>query len=484
MVNDLADQHRISPSKLLMPLSYIAMMGGMLTLIGTSSNLLASELSRELIDRPFTMFEFTQLGAIVLIITAIYLFTVGQWLLPERVAPAIDLVSEFEVEDHLARLAVRETSPLVGRSVGDVMERYDIDIDVLQLIRGRGIVVAPTPGQELRAGDVLTVRGSEQARATFADAADLRPVRRGGETERTLPRGNGTLVEVVVPPGSSFIGKALAEMRIRNRYSASVLAVRRPGGELLRERLDELVFEAGDAMLVHTKPETIAFWRESDDLVITEEVGRDVLEVKDVEEGVYRPEKTPIAIGIFAAVVAVAALGYAPIAVSALGGVVAMVATGVLSPREGYGAVNWQVVFLLAGLIPLGLAMDATGGAAYLAALVVSVADPLSAVLVLGIFYLLTAALANIVGSNACVILMLPVAVDAAFQLGADPFSFILAVTFAASAPFMMPVGYQTNLMVYAPGGYRFSDFMRVGGPLQALLTVVVTAGIVVLWGV
>lgn len=484
MVTDLADQHGISPSKLLLPLSYIAMMGGMLTLIGTSSNLLASELSNELIDRPFTMFEFTQLGAIVLVVGAVYLFTVGQWLLPERVPPAVDLTKQFGVEEHLGRVAVRETSPLIGRKIGDVRDQYEIDIDVLQLIRGAGMVLAPTPNQTIQANDILTLRGSGRARSTFADAADLRSLRRAGMTERTLPRGPGTLVAVVVPSPSPFVGKSVAETLLRRRYATTVLAVRKRDGELIRARLDSVTVDAGDTMLLHTTRDTIAFLRETGDLVVTEEIGRDVLEVKDVESGLYRPEKTPLAVGILAVVIALAAVGFVPIVLSALGGVVVMVAMGVLTPQEGYGAVNWDVIFLLAGMIPLGLALSATGGATYIAALVVDIVEPLSAVLVLGIFYILTAAVTNFVSNNASVILMVPIAIDVAAQLGANPFSFVLVVAFAASTSFMTPVGYQTNLMVYRPGGYRFTDYFRVGAPLQLLLAVVVTIGIALIWGV
>jgi len=161
-----------------------------------------------------------------------------------------------------------------------------------------------------------------------------------------------------------------------------------------------------------------------------------------------------------------------------------VVATGVVTPREGYAAVDWQVVFLLAGMFPLGLALDASGGAAFLASLVAEASAGLPSPVVLAGCYLLTVALTNAVSNAVSVVFMIPVAVDAASQIGADPFSFVLAVTFAASTSFMTPIGYQTNLMVVGPGGYRFVDFVRVGAPLQAILTVVITAGIVLFWGV
>jgi di/tricarboxylate transporter len=184
------------------------------------------------------------------------------------------------------------------------------------------------------------------------------------------------------------------------------------------------------------------------------------------------------------AVIGVAALGLLPIVIAALGGVVAMVVTGCLKPNEAYDAVSWNIIFLLAGVIPLGLAMQRTGGAEFLAALLVGSADVLPVLAVLGLFYLLTGLLANIITPVASVVLMIPIAVDTASRIGANGLTFLLAVMFAASAAFMTPIGYQTNLMVYGPGGYKFTDYLRVGAPLQLLLTVVTTLGLAYFWGV
>ncbi len=191
-----------------------------------------------------------------------------------------------------------------------------------------------------------------------------------------------------------------------------------------------------------------------------------------------------VVIVIVAGVVSVAALGVSSIVIAALAGVVAMVATGCLRPTEVYGAVDWNVVFLLAGVIPLGIAMERTGGAALLAELLVTNARALPPLVVLGLIYLLTALITEVVSNNASVVLLLPIAVDVAQRIGANAFAFVLAVTFAASTAMFTPIGYQTNLMVYGPGGYKFTDFFRVGASLQLLLTAVTTLGIGVFWGV
>jgi di/tricarboxylate transporter len=197
-----------------------------------------------------------------------------------------------------------------------------------------------------------------------------------------------------------------------------------------------------------------------------------------------REDRAWLAVVVVAGVVSVAALGLVSIAIAALAGVVAMVVTGILEPQEAYDAVSWDVIFLLAGMIPLGIALENSGGSRFIADLVVVFARAIPLLAVVGLFYLVTAIVTNVISNNATVVLLIPVAVDVAFQLDANPFAFVLAVTFAASTSFLTPIGYQTNLMVYGPGGYEFTDYFRVGAPLQLLLAVVTTVGIWAFWGV
>jgi di/tricarboxylate transporter len=482
MVTDLADEAGVSPSKLLLPLSYASMLGGTLTLIGTATNLVASALSASLIGRGFSMFEFTALGVVVLVVGSLYLVTVGWALTPARVTPG-DRTTQYEADEYLARVLVPTRSPLVGVSATGVVEdaARDLDIDILDVVRGDEHFIATDSDRELEPRDILTVRGATEEIKRFCELADLRYLPRAtvGDADLENP-AEGTLVEIVVPGDSSVVGDTVADARLRERYDATVIAIRRRSGELVHERVDEHVVEAGDSLLLQTTDETVDYLLETDEFVVTGEV-RDLVDRE--RERDLSPTTLP-ALAIVAGVIGVAALGVVPIVIAAFGGVVAMVVTGVLTPTDAYDAVNWNVVFLLAGIIPLGLAMQETGGVAILATGVVSLADVVPPVAMIAAFYLLTGLLANVITPVASVVLLLPVAVDTAARTGADPFAFVLAVTFAASTAFMTPVGYQTNLMVYGPGGYRFTDYVRVGAPLQALLTIVTTAGIVVIWGV
>ena len=474
MVTDLAERGGTSPSKLLLPLSYASMFGGMLTLIGTSTNILASELSGRLIGRSFTMFEFTQLGIVVSIVGTAYLLTVGRWLTPERIKPRQDLTEEFEMGEYLTEVVVREDSPLVGQQVRRALEETDFDIDLIQLIRRGEVFLEPLGPKQIQPGDVFAIRTDRDTLVELLDVEGLDVVPTAvDESELEAGEARQNLVEVVIGPGSSLVGESLASASFRQRYNATVLALRR-GEELFRRRMDNVTLRVGDTLLVQATADSIERL----------DANRDFIVAQEIEQHDFRGEKTPLAVGIVVAVVGLAALDILPIVVSALAGALAMVATRCLRPGELYDAVQWDVVFLLAGVIPLGIALESSGGAALLAGLVVAVGDLLPLVGVLAVFYLITAILTNVISNNASVVLMIPVAVEAAQTLGANAFSFILAVTFAASTAFMTPVGYQTNLFVYGPGGYRFTDYLRVGAPLQLVFAVVTTLGIAAMWGV
>ncbi|MFP8888166.1 SLC13 family permease [Natrialbaceae archaeon A-CW2] len=584
MISELAEKTGVSPSKLLLPLSYAAILGGTLTLIGTSTNLLASEFAVDLLGRDHIgMFEFSALGLVILLVGLAYLATVGWWLTPARVPVDADLVTEFDLEDHLGKVRVGSKSPVVGLTIGELEERSDANVRVLQLRRegedeprgdshvleyddttadsseqeanrerrelsqrteqtnrddaasdtepdnrsesasntdakqpestsntdptqpetGTGsepaaaaleversdqsleTYVGVRSDQRIREGDILTVHGTLQAVNRFGDEQRLRQLPRVSVTEATFEDApsDDLLAKAVVPTDSPFIGKSLAETRLRSFYRTTVLAIRREG-ELLRKDLQHVRLEAGDLLLVQTIPDTIEHLAHTSDLLVIEEDAFDRLLETDLDELAPLSAKTPVAVAIMAGVIGTAALGLAPIVITALAGVVLMVVTGCLSTTDAYDAVSWNIIFLLAGVIPLGVALEATGGSQVLASGLVGTAEFLPLVAVLLLFFLVTGLLANVITPVATVVLMIPVAVDAASSLGASQFSFLLAVMFASATSFMTPVGYQTNLMVYGPGGYEFTDFLKVGGPLQLLLAVVTTLGIVYLWGI
>jgi len=493
MVTDLAHEGNTSPSKLLIPLSYASMFGGMLTLVGTSTNILANDVAGRVLNEydpatystsPIGMFDFTLLGAVVMLVGFAYFFVAGRYLLPERIKPESDLTAEFEMAEYLTEVEVREDSPLVGRRVQAALVETEFDVDLLQLVRDGRTFLEPLGPKEIHAGDVFVVRTDRDTLVDLLDVEglDLVPDVTVDEAELETAEESQNLVEVVVAPNSSLVGESLVSSAFRQRYDATVLALRR-GESVVRKRLDDVRLRVGDTLLVQATAESIGRLDGNRDFIVAQTIDRED----------RRTDKVPIAVGIVLGVVGVAAFTPVPIVASALTGALGMVLTGCLEPGEIYDAVQWDVVVLLAGVIPLGIAMENSGGADLLAAGVVASADlvaasPIASVegltpaVIIGLLYLVTALLTNIISNNASVVLMIPVAIQAALELGADPLSYVFAVAFAASTAFMTPVGYQTNLFVYGPGGYRFTDYLTVGTPLQLVFTVVTTVGIVVLY--
>ncbi|WP_231190387.1 SLC13 family permease [Haladaptatus sp. DYF46] len=481
VISDLAHEGNTSPSKLLIPLSFASMFGGMLTLIGTSTNILASDIAAQLGAKSpslglhaFGMFEFTKLGVIVFAVGAIYLMTVGAQLLPERIPADEDLLEEYALQEYLADVVVPINSSLIGQTVEEALGNEESKIDVLQLIRDGERFDEPLARKEIRENDTLRLRTNREKLERIMETEGL-TLSRGPQTEDDLHPDDEepVLVEVVIPSGSFLVSETLASSTFRERYDANVLAFR-TRGDVVRDRFEDIRIRVGDTLLVQAPHDSLTRLVENEDFIVAHEF----------DEVDYRNEKIPFAVGIIAGVVALPALNILPIVVSALAGVVAMVFSGVLKPTELYSSVEWNVIFLLASVIPLGTALQQTGAAALLGDTVASTATFLPAIGVLWVFYLATGLLTSVISNNASVVLMIPVAASAAQSIGANAFAFVLAVTFAASTAFMTPVGYQTNLFVYGPGGYTFSDFLRVGAPLQLLLSVVTVLGIAFFWGV
>lgn len=474
MVTNIARRLKTSPSKLLIPLSFVSMLGGMLTLVGTSTNILASSLSARLIGQPFSMFEFLELGLLVLGSGLIYIIFVSHYLIPERIDPMDDLTEEYEMGAFLTEVVIEENSRLVGQTVGDTLQKSDLDVDLVQITRAGKQFMEPLNEKTLRKGDHLIIRTDQDTLLDILQVEGVKLLPQIHVTERQLeePVRGQKLIETVIPKGSFMEGETLEDMNFLERYDTTVMAVRR-GGELTHRSMKDMTLHAGDVLLLLATETTLDRLRNNRNFIIA----------REFERSDYRTSRMPIALGIMVAVVFLAALDMVPIVIGGLAGVVAMTVSGCLKPGELYDAVNWQVIFLLAGLIPLGISMQQTGLAEYLAHQVMYTARSFSFVVTLGVFYLFTAIMTNLISNNASVVLMIPVAVDAATKMGADPFPFLIAVTFAASTAFMTPMGYQTNLMVYGPGGYKFRDFLIVGAPLQLLLTVVTPVGIKLIWG-
>ncbi|HBE20640.1 MAG TPA: SLC13 family permease [Cyanobacteria bacterium UBA11149] len=477
IVEDWCRKQRISPSKILMPLSFVTVLGGMITLIGTSTNVLASGLSEQLGYGAFGLFQFTALGLITFTIGLIYLAIAAPKLLPNRKAPNSDVLSEdYALTDYVSEIIITPGSNLIGQSLRSSQLQRKFDIDVLELIRNDAQFPQPLADKVLQAGDILIVRGGRPCLLSLKAQRGIEilpDVKFGKESpEENLTSGEEGIAEILILSNSNLNGSTLKELRFRQRYNATVLAIRR-GEELVRERLGQVPLRFGDLLLVQGPKESFVGLQTSRDLLVFEQ--------RDVET--LRRDKAWIAIAIGLAVVIVAAFDWQPILVTSLVGVFLMIVTGCLKPGELYESVRWDIIFLLAGLIPLGIAMDKSGTTQWLADNLVALGGDLSGYWILEFFFIITALLTEILSNNASVVLILPVAVKVATTLHLNPYAFMFAVTFAASNSFMTPIGYQTNTMVYGPGGYKFLDFFRFGGMLNLIMAIITPPLIILLYG-
>jgi di/tricarboxylate transporter len=442
-----------SPSRVLMPMAYAAQMGGVCTLIGTSSNLLVDSLSQKHGLAPLGMFEFTKLGVVLAVAGILYLMVIGRWLLPSQIettAPELMQVGKYVTE-----LKVMSDSTLVGQTIAEARLGEKHGVYPLELLRGEEHVWSPRT-QKLQVGDVLLMRGEWEKLEEFRKQARLEI-----DPEFKHARDDGearVLMEVLVKPASPIEARTLPELDLQSRYEGTVLAIHRRG-QVLREKMSRIPLEVGD-MLMLLVPEAVVTKLRADDRFIV---------LNEREDARRSPYRALIAVAIMLGVVIVSGLRWLPIPIAAICGVVAMALTRCFGRKDVYEAMDWKIIILLGAILPLGIAIEKTGLSKYVVDAGVSMVGSHGPIAALLMVYLLTALLTELMGHNPSVVLMIGIAVTVANAVHADPHPFIVAVAFAAATSFATPVGYPTNTMVYYAGGYRFTDFMKVGIPLIAL---------------
>ncbi len=466
----VAKETGFSASKMLMPISFASMIGGLCTLIGTSTNILISSIAAKQGIEPFTMFEFAPLGIIMFVLALVYLSLIGIRMIPDRRVKG-DLSEAFAINEYITEIIILENSISAGKKIRDAPLVRDLDLSILEIRRGDSVIHQPGPNTELHGNDLLIVRCDlESIRAMQEqEGVELRPQAKWGDTSLTAE--DFRLLEVVVDPNSPIVGLNLKNAGFRDRFGATVLAIRQKG-QLIHERLAETTLNAGDLLLIEIHQERLASFVASGNFIIASENSK-------VE---FRKSKVAIAVAIVIGVVAVASANIAPIVVASVIGAILMVLLGCLTMEESYAAIDWKIIFLLAGILSLGVALDSSGAAALIASSVVSSVGSFGNVALVSVFYIMTVLLTSAMSNNATGALLAPIAIATAASVGVDPRPFLMAIVFAASASFMTPIGYQTNTMIYGPGQYKFIDFIKVGTPLNIILWIVATIFIPIIW--
>ena len=458
----------MSASKALIPLSYVSQVAGVCTLVGTSTNLLVNGMARDLGHPGFSMFEFTALGVICFGAACLYLLTIGRWLLPEK--RSAELVEHYELGKYITELRVMPESSLIGTSVGEAKLGEEYGVFVLELLRGNDKVWS-SRSQKLEEGDILLARGDWSKLDELRKEAGLEVNAEFELKQRSFEDVDQVLTEVMIAPRSRVIGSTLGMLNPSWRHNTTVLGLHRRA-QVLREELRHVHLQVGDILLILLPEADMADLRKDTNVIVLSE---------------RQPEKkmgwrAPFALATMALVISIAAFGWAPIAVTSLAGAVAMTLTGCLDAEDVYDAIDWRIIILMAGLLPLGVAMSQSGGAQFIVDNTIGLVSGMGPLMVLAALYLMALLLTEFMSNAAAAVLLTPIGMSTANVLGVDATPFLVAVTFAASTSFATPVGYQTNTMVYSAGGYRFSDFVKVGLPLNLIFWVLGVIFIPIFW--
>lgn len=462
-------QHQLDVSKLLMPLSFTAIFAGTCTLIGTSTNLLVEGLARQHLELEIGMFEMAPMGLVFVFAGGLYLIFLGRRLIPSR-RPAGTLTRDYRLQDYVTEFIVNRDSPLIGKSLAESRLGDLFGIQVIEIWRGDEKFLTGEHEQRLQPGDVLFVQGNPSTLVNIQAEQGL-SIKALAVEERELEDESIVLAEAVVSPNARLVGKTLKEINFRRTYQANALALKQHG-RTVRDKIGRVRLSLGDSLLLLTTRNQLEALRQSNDFLVMREVDVDIL----------RRGKTWYALGTFLGIIFVATMDWLSILEASLVGVGLMVISGCLTLRELYRYMPWQTLIMLGCLIPLGTAMENTGLAMFSADYIVESLRQWGPAAVLSGMYLFTSLLTSILSNNATAVLMVPVAVSVGQQLGVSPTPFVFAIMFAGSASFMTPIGYQTNTMVFGPGSYQFSDFVRVGTPLNLLFWILASLLIPYFW--
>ena len=469
LILTLSRRRRLDASRFLMPMSFAAIFAGTCTLIGTSTNLLVSSLVAQRTGWEIGMFEFSSFGLVLFACGILYMLFVGRHLLASR-RTSESLTDDYQLRNFVTELILQASSPLLGLTVEEAQIRERFQVDVIEIIRGTVRLLPSDPEARLKKGDLLLVQGEPRDFMQIKERAGVQ-LKTLTVDDKFLQSESIVLVEAFVSPSSPLVDQTLKEINFRQRFRANTLAIR-SHGRTIREKIGKVRIEFGDSLLILANRDQLTNLRDSCDFLVMEEVGTPLIQ----------KDKIYWALGIFLAIILVATLNWLSIMEAAIVGTALMLISGCLRFRDIYSNLHWQTVVMLGCLIPLGTAMQNTGMAEFIGHQLIKNLQSFGPVAVLSGLYLITSLLTAVMTNSATGVLMVPIALSVATELGTDFKPFVFAIMFAASACFMTPMGYQTNMFIFGPGNYRFSDFIRVGAPLNLLFWILATLLIPLFW--
>ena len=483
---NLCQKFHISPTKILLPLSYAAIFGGTLTLIGTSTNLLVNSFLEDLGGsiQPFSMFEFFNLGVIFFIIGTVYNLIIARWFLPSR-ASISSLTQKYHMQTYLTEFKIPKDSKLKGKTINELRIKDKYSFDIVKIIRNKSDLTISLEDAPLFNDDILLIQMNVKDIVKFKNELGIHLLSDVKMSQGELIGDSLVLVEGLISHGSNIIGRTLSELNYRKRYDSFVLAIKRQT-ELLRDKVAHIKLRFSDTLLIMVPRNKLEALKSSNEIIVLEE-----LNVHLKYERYWW-----LSIIVIPAVMILSSIGIISITEGAVLGCILLLILKTISMDEAYKAINWSVIFLIALLIPIGIAMDNTGAAKYLGGFILDFSsryysDPyLQATAVVSILYFITFITSAFISNAAVAIILSPLSLILSHHfinlnptIGLDPTrAFLMAICFGASTSFMTPIGYQTNLMVFAPGQYKFKDFLIFGFPLTLIFWGIATYFIPIFW--
>jgi di/tricarboxylate transporter len=458
------------PSYILMPIAFASLLGGMTTLIGTPPNIIIATFRGQELGEPFGMFDFSPVGLLLTGGGLIFIVLLGWRMIPKRTAGQSP-EEQFDIDDYITELEVAKDSKALGKSIGALTDESDADVQVLGIVRGKKRIHAPEPEEVLLVKDIIILETDADELKSFISETGLKLV--GGRKFRKDAEGskNIAIQEAVVMPGSRLIGHTAADLRMRSRYGINLLAVARREQKIHR-RLDHVIFQPGDVLLLQGREHVLG------DTVAS--IGCLPLAHRGLRLG-YET-RIPIALGIFGTAILLVVAGLLPVQTAFPMAALAMVLLGILPVKDVYESVDWPVIVLLGAMIPVGQALETTGGAGQIAAAIMGLGEVVPAWAMLTIILVVTMFLSDIINNAATVVLMAPIAISIAAGLGHSVDPFLMAVAIGGSCAFLTPIGHQSNTLVMGPGGYKFTDYWRMGLPLEVIIVVIGVPAIMMVW--
>ena len=474
-VVSVARETKTAPSKLLIPLAWASLLGGNMTMIGTPPNILASGILETYGGlEPFKFFDFLPMGIAVLIAGILYMILVGRHLLPERLKDS-ELTQNYQVRAFLTELRIMKDSPLIGKSVkeANLDKHYGLNVIHIHLCCQENETASPFSEHWLQEGDELHIEANPEAIVEAQQMLKLQPVpdRAIQPWDEDSSRQAFELAEIVLAPNSHLTGRTFKEIDFRSRFGLSILALRHQN-EMLYSRLGDVPLAFGDSLLVQGPAEQINKLRTNRNFLLLDMPQPEARNLK----------KAPVALTILLGVLLVVSTGLLHVSIAMFLGALLMVLTGVLTMEEAYQSIEWKSVFLIAGMLPLGLAMENTGTAQFLAGQIIQLIGGWGPVAVMMGIFIMTGLLTEVMSNAAATVLAVPIAIDAALSMGANPRAFVMAIVIAASTSFLMPIGHQVNVLIYGPGDYQFFDYTKVGIWLNLILMGLTALLLPIIW--